>query len=158
MCFGYTWIPINGQWGRGGGGFLDLRLNCRTVKLATHLHLESSLKIRRVDIHITNVTQIMVLAFRRKFNFELGFRRINSLSVSERTLRVEFVTPTPCLSLHPLPRTCDTDLRHNNVRGMFLSFWIQMPPAGLDRLGYSDRQKGVPRICFHWGTKVRYEI
>ena len=106
----------------GAEGILDLRLNCWTVKLATHLHLESSYKIRRIYIHITNVTQSKVLTFRKKFNFELGFLQINSLSVSEQTLRVEFPTPIPCRSLHSLPKTCDTDLRHNNVRGIFVSF------------------------------------
>lgn len=140
-----------------GEGVLDLRLNCWTVKLATHLHLEWSWKIRRVYIHITNVTQSKVLAFRKKFNFELGFLQINSLSVSERTLRVEFLTPIPCLSLHSLPRTCDTDLRHNNVRGMFLSFWIQMPPQGWTNLDILTDRTLCPGSASNgeqrWGTK-----
>lgn len=125
----------------GGWRILDFRLNCWIVKLATHLHLESSWKIRRVDIHITNVSQSKVLAFRKKFNFERGFLRINSLSVSQQTLRVEFLTPIPCPSLHSLLTTCDTDLRHNNVRGMFLSFWIQMPPQGWANLGILTDRK-----------------
>ena len=133
QCLRYTWPPINGQWGRGKG-VLDLKLNCWTVKLATHLHLESSWKIRIVYIHITNVIQSKVLAFRKKFYFELVFLRNNSINVSEQIQWVEFLTPIPCLSLQSLPRTCDTDLRHNNVRGMFLSFWIQMLPQGWTNL------------------------
>ena len=142
--------------GRGG---LELRLNCWTVKLATHPHLESSWKIRRIYIHITNVIQSKVLAFRKKFYFELGFLRINSLSVSEQTLRVEFLTPIPCLSLHSLPRTWDTDLRHNNICGMFLSFWIQMPPQGWTNLDIlTDRTSCLGSVSNgeqRWDVKYR---
>jgi len=156
QCLRYTWPPINGQWGRGKG-VLDLKLNCWTVKLATHLHLESSWKIRIVYIHITNVIQSKVLAFRKKFYFELVFLQINSLNVSEQTLRVEFLTPIPCLSLHSLPRTCDTDIRHNNVRGMFLSFWIQMPPQGWTNLDIlTDRTLCLGSVSNgeqRWGVK-----
>jgi hypothetical protein len=100
----------------------------------------------------------MVLKFRTEINFELGFLRINSLSVSEQTLRVELLTPIPCLSLHSLPRTCDTDLRHNNVRGMFLSFCIQMPPQGWTNFDILTDTKIVLRMCFHWERRVRWDV
>jgi hypothetical protein len=144
-----SWVHLaTNKWTvrSGVGGYCRLRINCWIVKLATHLHLESSWKIRRVDIHITNASQSKVLAFRKKFNFERGFYQINCVNGSEQTLRVEFLTPIPWPSLHSLLRTCDTDLRYNNVRGMFLSFWIQMPPQGWTNLDILTDKKLCLRL------------